>query len=459
LEFRREQDTLGAVDVPAEHLWGAQTERARRNFPIGREAMPLDLVHAIALVKRVVAVAHADLGLIQQSERDAIVAAADAITAGQHDAEFPLSPWQSGSGTQTHMNVNEVIANLASRAAGTALGSHSPLHPNDDVNRGQSSNDVVPTAIHVAVARAVYGDLLPALGGLRNTLHGKALAFADVVKIGRTHLMDATPLALGDAISAWVAGLDHSMQALRNTLAHLHELPLGGTAVGTGANAHPQMAERAIFELARLTGIRFAPAPNRFNGLAAHDALVEVSAALAVLATVLLKIANDIRLLASGPRCGIGELRIPANEPGSSIMPGKVNPTQAEALAMVSVHVMGLDAACKYAGGLGSLELHVMKPLLARNVLEMSRLLADACRSFDERCAQGLEPDREAIARHLERSLMLVTALAPTIGYEEAAAVAQLAHRDGLTLREAALRLAVVSPEQFDTLVGAATRR
>ena len=453
METRTERDSFGPIEVPAARLWGAQTQRSLETFRIGEERMPLALVHALALVKKAVALANAELGVLEERKAKAIVAAADEVLAGRHDGEFPLVVWQTGSGTQTNMNVNEVLANRASELLGGPRGEKRLVHPNDDVNRGQSSNDVFPTAMHVAAATAVRRELLPAVADLRDVLRRKAGAFADVVKIGRTHLMDATPLTLGQEVSGWVAQLTNAIERVEAALPHVFELALGGTAVGTGLNAHPGLAARAAARLAELTGLPFVTAPNTFEALAAHDALVSLHGALKALAVALTKVANDVRWLASGPRCGIGEITIPENEPGSSIMPGKVNPTQCEALLMLCAQVMGNDVAVTVGGAGGVFELNVAKPLIAANVLRSARLLADGCRSFRLHCAEGIEPDRERIAAHLARSLMLVTALSPHVGYDAAARIAKDAHEKGLSLRESALALGLVTAEQFDEWV------
>jgi len=451
-DTRPETDSLGSVDVPSDRYWGAQTERSRENFAIGEERMPLDIVRALALIKAAAAETNRELGLLDADVAELIIAAAEEILAGTWDAEFPLSVWQTGSGTQTNMNVNEVVANCANQRAGTGLGSKRPVHPNDHVNRCQSSNDVFPSAIHIASVDWTHR-LLNAVRGLRHTCEERATAFADVVKIGRTHLQDATPLTLGQEISGWAAQLEAAEQAITRALQPLFELPLGGTAVGTGLGAHPAFGERTIAAVAVRTGHPFVGASNRFASLAANDACVGLSGALRQLACACMKVANDVRWLASGPRAGLGELRIPKNEPGSSIMPGKVNPTQCEALTMVCVQVMGNDGAIGFAGSQGNFELNVFKPVIAYNLLQSLRLQRDAIESFDLRCLRGLEPERDVLARNVERSLMLVTALAPTIGYDAAAKVAQHAHERGVTLREAALELEVVSAEDFDRIV------
>jgi fumarate hydratase class II len=452
-EQRIERDAMGEVAVPAGHLWGAQTQRSLAHFKISHERMPAEFLHALALCKRAAASVNAELGLLAADKAQAIVRAADAVCAGQHADEFPLVVWQTGSGTQTNMNMNEVLANLASLDLGGPVGQQRLVHPNDDVNRGQSSNDVVPTAMNVAAVLALQRELLPALGQLAGTLEAKAQAFRDVVKIGRTHLQDATPLTLGQEVSGWAAQLRHGERHVSAALPHLCELAMGGTAVGTGLNTPPDFGDRVAAELGRLTGVAWVSAPNKFEALAAHDAVVHAHGALKTLAASLVKIANDVRWLASGPRCGLGEISIPANEPGSSIMPGKVNPTQAEAMLMVCGQVFGNDVAVAWGGASGNFELNVCKPLLAYNVLQSVRLLAGAMRSFDEHCARGLEPDRARIAELLQRSLMLVTALAPHIGYDKAAAIAKHAHRDGLSLREAALASGELNDQQFDAWV------
>ncbi len=450
---RIEHDSFGPIAVPAERLWGAQTQRSLQNFAISGERQPRELIRALAQVKRASALTNEALGLLDATRTKAIVAAADEVIAGHHDEEFPLVVWQTGSGTQTNMNLNEVIANRASELLGGARGENRLIHPNDDVNRSQSSNDVYPTAMHVAAVDGIVRHLLPALARLRDTLAGKASDFADLVKIGRTHLQDATPLTLGQEISGWVAQLEHAERHIRASLPHLHELALGGTAVGTGLNAPPGYAQRVAAELARHTGHPFVTAPNKFEALSSVDAIVHAHGSLKGLAASLMKIANDVRWLASGPRCGIGELHIPENEPGSSIMPGKVNPTQSEALTMLAAQVFGNDVAINFAGASGNFQLNVFRPLLIHNLLQSIRLLADGMDSFDRHCAAGITPDRQRIAELLERSLMLVTALNPHIGYDKAAEIAKKAHREGSTLRAAALALGYVSGEDFDRWV------
>ncbi len=455
MKTRTEEDALGEVEVPADHLWGAQTQRSLENFPIGRGRFRWGrpVIRAFGIVKKCAALANRALGQLPPEKAELIVRAADEVIGGRWDDEFPLVVFQTGSGTQSNMNANEVIANRAIQLAGGVLGSKKPIHPNDDVNRSQSSNDVVPTVMHVATVQALIEALLPAVSALRNTLDGKARAYAGIVMIGRTHLQDATPLTLGQMISGWVAQLDETMAGVRATLPGLYALALGGTAVGTGLNAHPEFGARAAAEIARETGQPFVPAPNKFAALAAHDAMVATSGALRTLAGALMKIANDVRWYASGPRAGLGELTIPENEPGSSIMPGKINPTQAEALTMVAVQVFGNDHAVAFAGSQGNFQLNVYKPIILHNVIESIELLAEAVRSFEERCARGLAPDERVIAEHVERSLMLVTALVPHIGYEKAARIALTAHHEHLSLREAALKLGYVTPEQFDRWV------
>jgi fumarate hydratase, class II len=452
---RIEEDALGEVAVPAEHLWGAQTQRSLENFPIGRGRFHWSrrVIRAFGIVKKAAALANRALGQLPADRADLIARAADEVIAGRWDDEFPLVVFQTGSGTQSNMNANEVIANRAIELAGGVLGTKNPIHPNDDVNRGQSSNDVFPTVMHVATAQAVTEALLPAIGALRDTLDAKARAYAGIVMIGRTHLQDATPLTLGQMVSGWVAQLDDAAAGVRATLPGLYALALGGTAVGTGLNAHPQFGDRATAEIARETGQPFVPAANKFAALAAHDAMVATSGALRTLAGALMKIANDVRWYASGPRAGLGELTIPENEPGSSIMPGKINPTQAEALTMVAVRVFGNDHTVAFAGSQGNFQLNVYKPIILHAVIESVELLSESVRSFDERCARGLAPDERVIAEHVERSLMLVTALVPHIGYEKSARISLTAYREHLSLREAALKLGYVTAEDFDRWV------
>jgi fumarate hydratase class II len=450
---RTEKDSFGPIEVPAERLWGAQTERSRRFFRISSERMPLPVIYALALVKKAAATVNADLGLLEKRRAQAIARAADEVLAAKHDEEFPLVVWQTGSGTQSNMNVNEVLANRASELLGGERGQKRLVHPNDDVNLGQSSNDVFPTAMHIAAARAVKETLIPAVEVLRDTLAAKSRAFSGVVKIGRTHLQDATPLTLGQEFSGYAAQLEQALGAMRATLPGLHQLALGGTAVGTGLNTHPEFSAKVCSLVAAQSGLPFVPAPNKFAALGGHEALLFAHGALKTLAASLSKIANDVRLLASGPRSGLGELRIPENEPGSSIMPGKVNPTQAEALTMLCAQVLGNDVALNIGGASGHLELNVYKPMIIHAFLQSARLLADGCRSFEEHCARGIEPDVARIRELLDRSLMLVTALSPHIGYDRAAEIAKKAHRDGSTLREAALALGYVKAEDFDRWV------
>ncbi|HYB41009.1 MAG TPA: class II fumarate hydratase [Candidatus Methylomirabilis sp.] len=450
---RTETDSMGAVEVPADRYWGAQTQRALEHFRIGEERFPREMIRALALVKKACALVNREIGLLDAERTRAIVQAADEVIAGGLDDHFPLVIWQTGSGTQTNMNANEVIANRAIEILGGRLGSKTPVHPNDDVNRSQSSNDVFPTAMHVAAVERMVGALIPSVEALRHALDDKARAFAGVVKVGRTHLQDATPLTLGQELSGYVAMLDHSLAAVRASLGGLWQLAIGGTAVGTGLNAPEEFGERVASTLGALTGQPFTSAPNKFQALGSHEAAVAASGALRTLAASLNKIANDIRWLASGPRAGLGEIRIPENEPGSSIMPGKVNPTQAEALTMICAQILGNDVAVGIGGASGNFELNVYKPLICHNLLRSIRLLADGCRSFREHCVQGMEPCHDRIRAHLESSLMLVTALAPHIGYDRAAAIAKRAHEDGTTLREAALASGHVTAEDFDRLV------
>jgi fumarate hydratase, class II len=450
---RTEKDTFGPIQVPADRLWGAQTQRSLENFAISGERMPRELLHGLATVKKAAALVNMELGTIEPRLGNAIVQAADEVTAGKHDGEFPLVVWQTGSGTQSNMNMNEVLANRASELLGGERGEARLVHPNDHVNRGQSSNDVFPSAMTLAAVAAVRKDVLPKLAELRRVLAEKAQGFADVVKIGRTHLMDATPLTLGQEISGWVAQLDHGIEHIESCLPHLAELALGGTAVGTGLNAHPEYAERVARKLAELTGHPIVTAPNKFESLAAHDAIVFAHGALKTVAASLMKIANDVRWLASGPRSGVGEITIPENEPGSSIMPGKVNPTQSEAMTMLCAQVFGNDVAVNFGGASGNFELNVFKPLLIHNFLQSCRLIADGADSFRKHCAVGIEPNRERIKLHLENSLMLVTALNPHIGYDNAAKIAKKAHKEGLTLRQAALDLGLVTSQDFDRWV------
>ncbi|ASU39637.1 fumarate hydratase, class II [Herbaspirillum sp. meg3] len=449
MKHRMERDTFGLIEVPDDRLWGAQTQRSLHHFHISTERMPAELVVALAAVKRSCAVVNQGLGKLDAKKGAAIVAAADEVIAGKHPQEFPLSIWQTGSGTQSNMNMNEVLANRASELLGGVRGEERLVHPNDDVNQSQSSNDIFPTAMHVASCMAVATHLIPMLHKLRATLEKKSEEFKDVVKIGRTHLQDATPLTLGQEFSGYVAQLTHAEMAIISTLNALSELAAGGTAVGTGLNAHPEFGMRVAAELETHYGFPFKTAPNKFAALASHDAMVSAHGALKTLAAALMKIANDVRWLASGPRSGLGELTIPENEPGSSIMPGKVNPTQCEALTMLCAQVFGNDVAINFGGASGNFELNVFKPLIVHNFLQSVRLLADGMDSFDEHCAQGIEANRDRIADLMERSLMLVTALAPHIGYDKAAKIAKQAHHDGTTLKQAALALGYVTEEQF----------
>lgn len=455
MEYRIEKDTLGEVKVPADKYWGAQTERSRNNFKIGPSgSMPIEVVHAFAYLKKAAAHANCELGVLEEKKRDLISQAADEIIAGKLDDQFPLVIWQTGSGTQSNMNVNEVIANRAHVLAGNKLGDGGKtLMPNDDVNKSQSSNDTFPTGMHIACYKKIVETTIPGVEQLRNTLFAKSQAFKDVVKIGRTHLMDATPLTIGQEFSGYVSQLDHGLKALKNTLAHLSELALGGTAVGTGLNTPKGYDVLVAKKITEFTGLPFITAENKFEALAAHDAIVETHGALKQLAVSLNKIANDIRLMASGPRSGIGELIIPANEPGSSIMPGKVNPTQAEAITMVCAQVMGNDVAVTVGGTQGHYELNVFKPMMAYNLLQSAQLIGDACVSFDVNCAQGIEPNHPRIQELLNNSLMLVTALNTKIGYYKAAEIANEAHKNGTTLREEAVRLGYVPEEEYDNWV------
>ncbi|OEI75690.1 fumarate hydratase, class II [Bacillus subtilis] len=452
MEYRIERDTMGEVKVPAEKFWGAQTQRSKENFKIGSEKMPMRVVKAFAILKRSTALANKRLGNLDAEKAEAIAAVCDDVLKGKYDDNFPLVVWQTGSGTQSNMNMNEVVANRA-----TALlkekNSDLTIHPNDDVNRSQSSNDTFPTAMHVAAVLAVYEQLVPALDQLRNTLDEKAKAYNDIVKIGRTHLQDATPLTLGQEISGWVYMLDRSKEMILEATDKMRALAIGGTAVGTGINAHPEFGELVSEEITKLTGQTFSSSPNKFHALTSHDEITYAHGALKALAADLMKIANDVRWLASGPRCGIGEIVIPENEPGSSIMPGKVNPTQSEALTMIAAQIMGNDATIGFAASQGNFELNVFKPVIIYNFLQSVQLLSDGMNSFHDKCAIGIEPDKETIQENLSNSLMLVTALNPHIGYENAAKIAKLAHKEGLTLKEAALKLELLTEEQFNEMV------
>lgn len=450
---RVESDSMGTINVPSEKYYGAQTARSLANFDIGGEKMPTEIIRAFGILKKAAALANHKLGLMDLATRDLVVAAADEVIAGKLADHFPLVVWQTGSGTQSNMNVNEVISNRAIEMAGGTMGSKKPVHPNDHVNMSQSSNDTYPTAMHIAAVEAIENYLVDRVMLLRNTLDAKANEFMGVVKIGRTHLQDATPLTLGQEISGWVAQLDLALKAIRATLPQLYELALGGTAVGTGLNAHPKYGETVAAEIAALTGQPFITAPNKFAVMAGHDAFVGSSGALKQLAVALMKIANDVRWLASGPRSGLGEITIPENEPGSSIMPGKVNPTQAEATTMVAVQVMGNDAAIGIAASQGNFELNVFKPVIAYNFLQSVRLLADASKSFNDHCAVGIEPDRDRIKQLVDQSLMLVTALNRKIGYDNAAKIAKHAHKKRSTLRESAIELGLLTGEEFDAEV------
>lgn len=454
MNYRIEKDTMGEVQVPADKYWGAQTERSRNNFKIGPEAsMPKEIIESFAYLKKAAAYANTDLGVLPSEKRDLIAKVCDEISKGELNDQFPLVIWQTGSGTQSNMNVNEVISNRALVLGGGKLGEKSPIHPNDDVNKSQSSNDTFPTAMHIAAYKKVVTHTLPAVEKLRDTLLKKSEKFKDVVKIGRTHLMDATPLTLGQEFSGYVAQLDHAIKAIKNTLTHLSELALGGTAVGTGLNTPKGYDVKVAEYISKFTGLPFVTAPNKFEALAAHDAIVETHGALKQLAVSLFKIAQDIRLLASGPRSGIGELFIPENEPGSSIMPGKVNPTQNEAMTMVCAQVLGNDTTISFSGTQGNYELNVFKPVMAYNFLQSAQLLGDACKSFNDHCAIGIEPNYTRIKELVNNSLMLVTALNTHIGYENAAKIAKTAHKNGTTLKEEAIKLGLVTAEQFDQWV------
>ncbi len=453
MSTRTESDSMGTIEVPSEAYYGAQTARSKMNFPIGHETMPIEIVRAFGVLKKAAALTNHELGLLSDEEKDLIAKAADEVISGKLDGHFPLVVWQTGSGTQSNMNVNEVISNRAIELAGGERGSKKPIHPNDHVNKSQSSNDTFPTAMHIAAVIEIEDRLIPHVTQLRDTLAKKADAYVGLVKIGRTHLQDATPLTLGQEISGWVSQLDHGMAAVRATLPQLRELALGGTAVGTGLNTHPDYARKVAEHISKITGKEFITAPNKFATLAAHDAYVGTSGALKQLAAACMKIANDVRWLASGPRCGIGEITIPANEPGSSIMPGKVNPTQCEALTMVCCQVFGNDATIGFAGSQGNFELNVYKPVMAYNLLQSIQLLGDSCASFEERCARGIEPDREVIDDKLRKSLMLVTALNPHVGYDNAAKIAKHAYQKKITLRESAEDLGLMKGEDFDRVV------
>jgi fumarate hydratase, class II len=451
--FRTESDSMGSMEVPADRYWGAQTQRSLHHFSIGDDRMPVEVVRAFGVLKKACALVNAELGLLPKDKADLIVEAADEVIEGKLDDHFPLYVWQTGSGTQSNMNANEVISNRAIELAGGELGSKKPVHPNDDVNMSQSSNDTFPTAMHVAAAKTAVERLLPSVRALRDALAARAREFDDIVKIGRTHLQDAVPLTLGQEFSGYVAQLDSGLAWMEQTLPGLYELAIGGTAVGTGLNAPAGFGEKVAARIAEMTGLPFTSAPNKFAALAAHDGMVLAHGAIRTLAVSLMKIANDIRWLGSGPRSGLGELDLPENEPGSSIMPGKVNPTQSEAMTMVCCQVLGNDAAIAFAGSQGNFELNVFKPVMIRNFLHSTVILADVCRTFREFCVEGLKPNRERIKELVDRSLMLVTALSPKIGYDKAAEIAKKAHHDGTTLKEAALELGYVSEAEFDDAV------
>lgn len=453
MKFRKESDSLGEVAVPTDKYYGAQTARSLANFVIGGQKMPLEVIYALAQIKKAAAIVHAELGLLTKTKANTISKVCDEILAGKLDDHFPLVVWQTGSGTQTNMNVNEVISNRGIELLGGVMGSKDPIHPNDDVNKSQSSNDVFPTAMHLAALKEIHKHLLPNLKKLRDALHAKSKEFKDITKVGRTHLMDATSLTLGQEFSGYVSQLDHSIKAIKSSLSHLSEVALGGTAVGTGVNTHPGYAKRVIEVLKKLTDLPLVSAPNKFESLAANDAVVATSASLRVLAGVFMKMANDIRWMASGPRCGIGELLLPENEPGSSIMPGKVNPTQSEAMTMAAIQVMGNDTAIGFAGSQGNFELNVYKPLMIYNLLQSIDLLADAALNFADKCVKGIKPNRKRIAHHLERSLMSATLLNEEIGYDLASKIVRKAYTEDLSIREAALALKAMTPERFDAIM------
>jgi len=453
MDYRIETDSMGEIKVPADRYYGAQTARSLINFQIGNERMPRELIRALGILKKAAALVNMELGILPKDKGDLIVQAADEVIEGKLDVHFPLVVWQTGSGTQTNMNTNEVISNRAIEIAGGEKGSKKPIHPNDDVNKAQSSNDTFPTAMHIAAVEEIHRRLIPMVTQLRDTLQKKSDEFKDVIKIGRTHLMDATPLTLGQEFSGYVAQLSNGLDRIKDCLKRLYPLALGGTAVGTGLNTHPEFAEKAAARIAELTGQKFITAPNKFEALAAHDAIVEASGVMKTIACSLMKIANDIRLLGSGPRCGIGEINLPANEPGSSIMPGKVNPTQPEAMTMVAAQVIGNDMAINVGGATGHFELNVFKPMMIYNLLQSIRLLADSCEMFNQNCAVGIEANKANIEKNLKNSLMLVTALNPHIGYDNAAKVAKKAHADGTTLKQAATELGLLTDSEFDEKV------
>ena len=453
MKYRIEKDSLGEVKVPRDVYYGAQTQRSSENFAIGSEKIPLQVIRAFGIVKKAAALTNYELDLLEEDKKDLIVEVCDELIAGELDDQFPLVVWQTGSGTQTNMNVNEVISNRAIELAGGEIGSKEPIHPNDHVNMSQSSNDTFPTAMSIASVKLIENELLPALEDMKNALQEKSQEFQDIVKTGRTHLMDATPVTLGQEFSGYASQLEHGIKSVKDTLPHLKELALGATAVGTGLNTHEEYEEKVIAEIASLTGIDFDSAPNKFESIAAHDDIVKASGALKSIASSLMKIGNDLRWLSSGPRCGIGEIDLPTNEPGSSIMPGKINPTQAEALIQVCIQVMGNDAAIGVAGGSGNFELNVCKPIMIYNFLQSAQLLADACRSFTEKCIEGIEPNRKKIEEYLDKSLMLVTALNPIVGYDKAAEIAQKAHKEEKTLKEAAVELGYLTEEEFEEAI------
>ena len=453
MEYRIETDSMGEIKVPADKYYGAQTARSLHHFQIGGERMPRELIRGMGILKKAAALVNVELGLLPKEKGDLVVKAADEVIEGKLDDHFPLVVWQTGSGTQSNMNTNEVISNRAIELAGGKMGSKDPIHPNDDVNKAQSSNDTFPTAMHIATVEEIHRRLIPMVTQLRDTLAKKSEEFKDIIKIGRTHLMDATPLTLGQEFSGYTQMLTNGLERAKDCLKRLYPLALGGTAVGTGLNTHPEFAVKSAAKIAELTGKPFVTAPNKFEALAGHDALVECSGVLKTIACSLMKIANDIRWLASGPRCGIGEIAIPANEPGSSIMPGKVNPTQPEAMTMVCAQVMGNDVAVNVGGSSGNFELNVFKPVMVYNVLQSIRLIADACDMFNQHCAVGIEPNQDSIRKHLTNSLMLVTALNPHIGYDNAAKVAKKAHAEGTTLKEAAVALGILAEQEFDQKV------